>query len=295
MKSLVQVPAVTNDTPDPKQFPRKNKMPYPLTAENYYTHKTDFEYLSFSVFKSFEECEAGALAKLEDKWKLEQNTPLLVGNYVHSYFESQASHHAFIAENRDQMVTKKGTPLAPFAQADKMIKTLSRSEFFNDVYMPGNKEVIVTGTIGGINWKGKIDSLMLQDHYFCDLKTVDKLHKGHFNTEERTYENFILNRKYEMQMAIYQELIYQTFGVMCQPFIFAVSKEKVPDQVALKFTSPEIQARMEEDADIIKRDQDEFWAVMMGEKAPKRCEKCEYCRLTKQLDGFVDVMDLTVD
>ena len=29
-----------------------------------------------------------------------------------------------------------------------------------------------------------------------------------------------------------------------------------------------------------------------GQKVPKRCEKCEYCRRTRQLSGFVEVADL---
>lgn len=294
------IPKLTEN--EPQGFTRLEPTPdaVALTADNYYKHDTDFQYLSFSVFKDFEQCEAATLAKLKDDYKPKSSPiPLLVGNYVHSYFESQRSHQQFIAENHKEIISQsgstKGQPKAPFKQANKMIKTLSNSQLFQDVYMPGNKEVIVTGKIEGLNWKGKTDSLNLKEGYFCDLKTVDLIHKGHFNSDERAWENFVINRKYEMQMMIYQELIHQTFGIWCEPFIFAVSKQNVPDKVALKFESDEMHDRMNEDVELIKRDEHHIWEVMMGEVKPKRCEQCEYCRLTKELTDFIDVADLEVD
>ena len=36
-----------------------------LTADNYYSHETDWEYMSFSLYKDFKNCEAAALAKAQ--------------------------------------------------------------------------------------------------------------------------------------------------------------------------------------------------------------------------------------
>lgn len=73
-----------------------------------------------------------------------------------------------------------------------MIKTLSNDNMFNYFYKPGKKEVIVTGKIDGYWWKGKIDSLVLEQNYFCDLKTVDDHHKGHWNVDE--HDTYLLSR-----------------------------------------------------------------------------------------------------
>ena len=269
-----------------------------LTKSNYYSHDTDFQYMSFSVFKDFEKCEAATLAKLKGDWEPTSNPePLLVGNYVHSYFESPEAHQEFVEANKSEMISTrgktKGQLKSSYKVADDMIKALSEDDFFNYVYMPGEKEVIVTGELFGHQWKGKIDSLCLDRGYFCDLKTVDDFHKGHWNPELRQKVNFVEDRGYHMQAEIYQELIRQTFDVDCQPYIFGVSKQPIPDKIAISFDG-DGQFLMQSALEKIKNDQDRFWQVLMGEEKPKACGKCDYCRQGKQLAGFTEVSDIEI-
>lgn len=177
--------------------------------------------------------------------------------------------------------------------ADMMINTLADDDFFNFIYAGGDKEVIVTGEIDGITWKGKIDSLVLDKGYFCDIKTVDGIHKRHYNPETRINENFIVDRHYTLQMALYQELIKQTFGKECQPFIFAVSKQTPPDKGAFDFNG-DVQFIMKDELENVLANQHHIWSVLMGETKPTACGKCEYCREHKQLDGFEHVLDIEV-
>lgn len=254
--------------------------------------------MSFSVFKDFKKCEAATLAKLKGDWEPTSNPePLLVGNYVHSYFESPEAHQEFVEANKSEMISTrgktKGQLKSSYKVADDMIKALSEDDFFNYVYMPGEKEVIVTGELFGHQWKGKIDSLCLDRGYFCDLKTVDDFHKGHWNPELRQKINFVEDRGYHMQAAIYQELIRQTFDVDCQPYIFGVSKQPIPDKIAISFDG-DGQFLMQSALEKIKTDQDRFWRVLMGEEKPKRCGKCEYCRQGKQLAGFTEVSQIEI-
>lgn len=157
--------------------------PIELTEENYYAKDTSCHYMSVSLFKDFMQCEAAALAKLKDEWQPERSpVPLLVGNYVHSYFESEESHQKFVDANSKEMISSrgktKGQLKADFKVADAMINALKDETVFKALYEPGQKEVIVTGDIYGYKWKGKIDSLNLDQLYFCDLKTVDDIHKS---------------------------------------------------------------------------------------------------------------------
>lgn len=269
-----------------------------LTKSNYYSHDTDFQYMSFSVFRDFEQCEAATLAKLKGDWEPTSNPePLLVGNYVHSYFESPKAHQEFVEANKSEILSSrgktKGQLKSSYKVADGMIKALSEDDFFNYVYASGDKEVIVTGELFGHQWKGKIDSLCLDRGYFCDLKTVDDFHKGHWNPVLRQKTNFVEDRGYHMQMAIYQELIKQTFGIDCQPYIFGVSKQVPPDKIAISFDG-DGQFLMNQALEKIKNDQDRFWQVLMGEEKPKACGKCEYCRQGKQLAGFTEVSDIEI-
>lgn len=90
----------------------------------------------------------------------------------------------------------------------------------------GDKEVIVTGELFGVKWKGKIDCLNLERGYFIDLKTTAKLDKKYWNKQEHKWESFVAAYNYQLQMWVYQQLIKQTFGVVCQPYIVLCRKRK---------------------------------------------------------------------
>ena len=80
-----------------------------LNKQNYYSQATSWDYWSTSQFKDFENCEAAALAKLRDEWQPTSNPEaLLVGNYLHSNYESPEAHRDFIEENHDQIIAKVG-------------------------------------------------------------------------------------------------------------------------------------------------------------------------------------------
>lgn len=271
-----------------------------LTEENYYSSEASQHYMSVSLFKSFMQCEAAALATVKGEWKQEETTALLVGNYVHSYFESEEAHQKFIENKGSSLMTKPnkkepyGHLRSEFKTADTMIQALKQQPRFVGLYKPGRKEVIVTGNIYGYPWKGKIDSLSLENLYFCDLKTVDDFHKGHWQKKSRQYENFIADRGYFMQMAVYVELIKQTFDVECQPFMFAVSKQDPPDKEAIKFTSDEALMRMEDSMRMIEENQEHIQSIIRGEEEPVRCNRCAYCRATKMIDLPVDACDIEI-
>lgn len=259
-----------------------------LTQSNYYTHETDKAYMSVSLFKDFLKCEACAWAKLNDKWQpQEDKTALLVGNYIHSYFESEESHNKFIEENKSVMFSTRGKSAgqlkAPYKIADEMINSLSEEKLFKSFYKPGEKEVIVTGEIGGYPWKGKIDSLSKVQGFFCDLKTTRDIRQKIWNEDTRQKENFIQAYGYYYQMAVYIELIKQTFNVDCQPFIFAVSKQTPPDKALIDFNTEKSQELLEQAMNDIIEKQPHIWNVIRGNEKPKRCEQCEYCRATKHI------------
>lgn len=261
-----------------------------LTQANYYEHDTDFKYMSVSIFKDFMKCEAATLAMLKEDWQPNRdNTALLVGNWLHSFFESQEAHDKFKSDNA-KFIYKYGNSdkgiKSQYKQADSMISVLKHDEAFTNVYEPGQKEVIVTG---------KIDSLVLDHGYFCDLKTTADIHKGIYYPEVRHRVPFVKAYGYYMQMAVYQELIKQQFGVECQPFIFAVSKQDPPDKMAIDFNSIDDIYELDGALEFIKDNQKRVWDVMNGEIKPKRCGKCEYCRMTNMIKSFTHASEIEVN
>lgn len=258
-----------------------------LTKENYYDLNTLYDYMDKSTFLDFDKCELAALAKITGSWKPTSNPEaLLVGNYVHSALESDEAHEAFIKENESSILsrsgTSKGKPKKAYKQADQMIQALKNDEWFKDHYAPGKKEVIVTGELFGHQWKGKIDSLDLDNGVFYDLKTTADFTKR-WNEESRQREPFIFNGHYELQMAVYQQLIKQTFGKMCEPVIVGITKQTPPDMQAFDFESDGAKAAMANALEVVKNKQDHFWNVLMGEEPPKACGHCDYCRTKAHL------------
>lgn len=258
-----------------------------------------------SSFKPFFKCEAAALAEYKGdykpKFKGTGPDPLIFGNFIHSYFQSKKAHEAYLVSNKDvkKEVFKYGNPekglkkdYAEGGLADTMIKTLENEPLFMDLYGPGDKEVIVTGRLGDYAWKGKIDSLNLERGYFCDLKTVDDFHKKHWSADYRQPVNFAVDRGYFYQIALYQELIYQTFGKWCVPFICAVSKQDPPDKDIFKFSGDEAKQLLDESLDTIENRQGHIFSVIAGEVPPYRCERCKWCRQTKKLTRATDIMDI---
>ena len=193
-----------------------------LTDENYYQDKT---YLSNSRFKQYMKCQAKAYAVDNGEWIEDRDeTALLVGNYVHSYFESEKVHDAFVEENKAKIIAKtgknKGNLKADFVVGEKMINALKDDDNFNRLYhgYPSDdvkKEMIVTGEIEEVPIKGKLDSINLSRGYFVDLKTMRSIYNEEWNSDLHkkvpAAVNNILNFGYNGQLALYRELLRGIF------------------------------------------------------------------------------------
>lgn len=261
-----------------------------LNSKNYYDKATDIAYQSPTFFKKFLTCEAETMAELNGEYKPSiDNKALLAGNYLHSYFESPEAHQQFIDEHKDDLLSKRKPYglLKEYKSADKMIDTLKNDEGFQQLYQ-GDKEVIVAGQIDGINWKGKIDCLNLENGYFVDLKTTQDIHKKYWSVKEHEWQPFIYKWNYQLQMYVYQELIHQKFDVWCEPYIVAVSKQDVPDKETISIPNEKIaEAQL-----LIEEKQPHIEDVKSKNIQPMRCEKCDYCRLTKKLGNIVSADSL---
>lgn len=206
--------------------------PLKLTPANYYSAEADWKYQSATQFKGWLQCEAAELAQLKGEWEPQRDpTALLVGNYLHSHFESPAAHEAFLAEHPEIMASTgktKGQLKKPYQVADAMIDTLEGDPEVMALYQ-GQKELIVTGQIGGVDWMGKLDCFADNHKYFADLKTTQDIYKRMWVDDNRSWGSFIEAYRYPLQMAVYQELVRQNYGTRSAPLIVAVSKQDPPD------------------------------------------------------------------
>lgn len=249
----------------------------------YYGAEANWQFWSVSQYKDFLSCEAAALAKLKEDWQPTSDPrALLVGNYVHSYFESPGAHRDFLVENGDKLYKKDGNLYKDFEVADQMIRRVEQDDFFNFLWQ-GEKETVVTGELYGVKWKGKIDLLNVDKGYFVDLKTSRDINLKVWDSYRRQYVSFVESYGYDIQLAVYEQLLEQKYGKEFEGYIYAVSKQTPCNIQAIKVdpTSKEIMLQRVEDTI------QELNSIKNGEVEPEPCGQCEFCRGYKKLNDFV--------
>ncbi|HFH9838782.1 TPA: PD-(D/E)XK nuclease-like domain-containing protein [Streptococcus suis] len=268
-----------------------------LTQDNYYEDK---DYMSVSRFKQYLECEAKALALDTGKWVDDRDQkPLLFGNYVHSYFESAEAHQKLLEEHKSDLFSSRKPYglLADYKLADKVIATLETDELFNNLYHGRKedrveKEMIATGTIAGVPFKGKIDSINHARGYMVDLKTMKTIYGEEWCQElwrkvPGAIAN-IVNYHYHVQAAVYQELLKQMTGRSYRPLIVAVSKENEPDKEIFSLD----EETLSEGLEYVSERARHVWDVATGKVGPIKCGNCNYCRSKKKLNRIVSIREL---
>ncbi len=244
-----------------------------LTSDNYFSPENELLYMGSSQFKNFQKCEASALAELRGDYKREYTDALLVGSYVDAHFEGTLD--VFKAQHKE-IFKKDGELKVQYKQAEKMIQRAERSELFMQ-FMSGEKQVIMTGEIAGVPFKIKIDSYV-PGKCINDLKTI-KDFKLIWNPEKKQRQHFINYWGYDIQGAIYREIVRQNTGKALPFFISAITKEDEPDLDVLWVPDDDLDSALEVVASLAPR----FQKLKSGELEPQRCGHCDYCRFTKVL------------
>ena len=270
-----------------------------LTAENYYSQEANREYMSVSQYKAFcgtygrQACEERAVAELDGEWEQEKTPSLLVGSFVDSYFEG--SLDKFKMEN-PELFTKasmKKTPSNPkewellqtYKKAEEIIERIERDPLFMK-YMSGEKQVIMTGEIGGAKWKIKIDSLV-RDICITDLKVMKSL-RDVFRSHDAVNMGFVEYWGYDVQGAVYQEIVRQNTGKVLPFYIAAASKEKETDIEVIHIDNDHLRNCLSE----VESNVAKIQALKDGVFQPIRCESCDYCKHTKILTAPISYVDL---
>lgn len=251
-----------------------------ITNENYFSPEASREYLGVSQYKNFIGsmgrlgCEAQAMALLNGDWELDnKSTALLVGSYVDAHFEGTLA--TFKAQN-PEIFLKNGGLKAEYRQAEEIINRIERDPLFMQ-FMSGEKQVIMTTEMFGSPWKIKIDSY-LKGKAIVDLKVMKSLTE-HFWTKDFGYMDFIQWWGYDLQGAIYQEVVYRNTGERLPFFIAAASKEKETDIEIIWVPDEHLKEKLIE----VEQNTPKIMTLKKKEVEPIRCEQCDYCKHTKVL------------
>jgi len=247
-----------------------------LTNENYFDFENNMKYMSASQFKSFEKCEAGAMAEIKGEWKREKTPALLVGSYVDAHFEG--SLDLFKAKN-PEIFLKSGGLKSEYIKAEEIINRIERDDFFMS-HMWGDKQTILTGEIEGVLFKIKMD-VYVADKHIVDLKIMRDFEQI---WQDGLKISFIEAWGYDVQGAVYTAVERNNL-----PFIIAgATKEKETD-IGL-FSIP--QQRLDYCLDVVKQNAPIYANIKLGLIEPTRCNCCDYCKSTKKLTKIIDYTEV---
>ena len=257
-----------------------------LTSGNYHGLDANKTYWSVSQFKQFDKCEACGLASARGQYHREETDALLIGGYVDAYFAGEMDE--FVSKHADTMFKKNGELYAKFDQANQLINTIECQPLMME-FLEGEKQVIRTGELFGVDWKIKMDVYYNHEHVdkygvlhqgrIVDLKVVkdfEPLYKESFGRV-----SWIEYWGYDIQGAVYQK-IEQISSQRAEPlpfYIVAVKKEKVPDIAIIRLPQHVLDTALK----VVESKIDRFDLIKTGEIEPNRCGKCEWCKSTKIL------------
>lgn len=252
-----------------------------LTHENYYSKEANLEYMSVSQYKDFKRCELYGLKKALGEYVEPKSTALLVGGYADSHFAGTLEKYK---EENPQIFKKDGTLKSDYEKANECINVAENDEFFMSK-LQGEKQVILTGVIGGVKTKGCLDFL---NKDIVDLKLVASIRELAWNDKKHKKVDFIENYEYDTQGAVYQELVRQVLKVH-KPFdIAALSKEDEPDKAIIRIEDDILQEKLNEFIELAPR----YDAIKKGLVDPIGCGNCPVCRKYNKLNRVLSYKEM---
>lgn len=265
-----------------------------LTNENYYSQEANKAFFSVSQVKAFMKCPACAMAELNGQHAPPKTTSLLVGGFVDSWFSGEVEE---FQEANPEIYTKNGSLRAEYRHAQTIIDRIERDPLCMDItFAPAQQ--IYTGEIDGHPFKVKLDFLLsaqqaqllahkypgMSDLLFADGAIVDMKIMKDFAYHYREGEgrvNWIEYWQYDLQLAIYQEIVRQNTGLLLPCYILAATKEDIPDIRLYKIPQEVMNVALE----LFRDKLPEIADVKSGKVSPDACGTCAYCRENKVLTG----------
>ena len=176
--------------------------------------------------------------------------------------------------------------MAKYIKANYMIQRCERDELFMQ-FMSGEKQVIMTGELFGAKWKIKMDSY-IPGVAIVDLKVMASITDLKW-VKDIGYLDFVRYWGYDIQGAVYQEIVRQNTGEKLPFFIAGATKQTEPDIRIIHVTDNYLQEALH----MVEMNMPRILRVKNGEVEPDRCELCDCCRHNRVLKKPISIMDLT--
>lgn len=245
-----------------------------LNEENYFSNEMNMKYTGSSQIKNFLACEARTLAELKGEWVEKKSEAMSISSYID---EAISETLATFKEQNPQIFTQKGELKAQYKIADKVLEQIKNDPMFYK-YVNGEHQKIMTGEISGVPVKIKIDSYF-KDKAIVDLKAMKDFNLI-WNDETKQKENFIDMYGYDIQAALYQEIVRQNTGKQLPFIIAACTKQEYSERALLSIMQDELNNKLE----FLKNYLPHIQELKEGKVAPISCGHCEYCLSKKKTE-----------
>ena len=256
-----------------------------LNDQNYYSLEANKEYCSASQYKSFigcpliHGCEERTMAELKGEWVPDTTKALLIGSILDSLWEGADAET--LLERYPECVSSRGATKgqlkSEYQKAFTLFERTKRDAEFCK-FMSGDKQVIMTGEIEGLKFKIKMDSYV-DGVCITDLKTTENVDMDfrYFIPDSGLRLPFYIAWGYDIQMAIYREIVRQNTGKTLRCYIAAVDKKEHPKPAVIELLPKLLDERLKE----VKLNAKKINMLKNGEITNlMRCEDCDYCRDT---------------
>ena len=276
-----------------------------LTNGNYYGAKANQEFMSVSQFKQFQKCEAMALAELKGEYERPKSKALLLGSFVDEMLTgTKKSKIKFVVENRSEVFQKSSKlnklddaslltfvndyfhdlfnednkPYAEIVQALETIERIKKQPLMMQ-HFKSKHQKIMTGEIAGVPFKIKMDNYK-PNEFIADGKYMASLRSPNL------FEPMVKYWGYDLQGAVYQEIVYQNTGKRL-PFYLDIATKETPSHLAVAEIK---QYDLDEALEKVKAFAPRYQAIKSGEIEPTRCDEydCNYCTETKNIVEPID-------
>ena len=277
-----------------------------LTSKNYYSQKANNIYMSVSQFKQFQKCEAMALAELKGEYERPKSKALLLGSFVDELLTgTKKSQVKFIVENYENIFQKSsrymkiperdrldfvsgefddlfkaenGKPYAEIVQALETVEKIKKQPLMME-HFKSRHQTIMTGEIAGVPFKIKMDNYK-PGEFIADVKYMASLRSPNL------FEPMVKYWGYDIQGAVYQEIVYQNTGKRLPVYLDIATKES-PTHLAI---AQIMQYDLDEALEKVKMFAPRFQAIKSSKIEPERCDEyeCNYCTETKIITEAID-------
>lgn len=215
-----------------------------LTEENYYSDEANHYYLSAHTLMDFLENPTVCWLKHNGKLKKKHTSALVNGLLFHTFMEEESAFQDTLATYGEQDIFPKKKSakkdweslfngesrpeeyevLSPYYDVwDFIISHWDKREVIWQTRPNWTKEKTLTGVIGGVNYRGRLDALYVNkeknEAIIFDHKTIaikgEHQYGRYYDAEQECWQDktFLEEYNYDLQLSVYQELVHQNYGI----------------------------------------------------------------------------------